>query len=563
MGAIVVFLKETLESNRGLFVSAAGMTVLLKASAIAPPLILGRIIDSLGIRDSLAVSSVAWLVSFLCIAILFQSLINPLQTCQLATLVQSTLKEKSIRWTQSILAKEFEVFSSLRLGQLMKSVERGITAHEKLTSFFIVSGLPLLIEFCLSAMIFAWLGGAGVFIALSLVSVLYILLYQRLVNWRRPYLHEVNIHEDAVAAKLYECLHAGKVMKLEQAVDSALIPLYRSYADYADAATKVASTGAVLGSIRILYLGLSTAGLLAWGVHDQLTPLPTLTVGELVAVFSMAGMFLANCANLAEAYRALDQFLADEKALQQVLALDDLLDGPQCQTPCGLSTLSLSPTPQSKAPTLVFHRDQTVAIVGPSGAGKSTLLEKLAGTDRAERQRLWLNGVQMRACDVESYFNQVRYCPQGPILLEGLFAHAVLFGHKINHDLDAAIDDFALRQLVDQRHISEGAKNISGGEAKRLSLLRLINRPGDFNLFDEPTESLDQDTRHRVWDALFQHFQHRGLICVTHDLSVLPRFDRVIVMKQGDLIADGPWCQLRGRGDVARVVAQMNGGSFK
>jgi ATP-binding cassette subfamily B protein len=558
MGSISIFLKETINAKRGLFVSAVGMTVLLKASAFAPPLILGRMIDSLGSRDSLAISSLVWLVSFLCIAILFQSLVNPLQTCQLARLVQSTLKEKSIRWTRGILGKEFEVFSSLRLGRLMKSVERGITAHEKLTSFFIVSGFPLLIECCLTAVIFAWLGGAGVFMALSLVSAIYILLYHRLVNWRRPYLNEVNAQEDAVAAKLYECLHAGKIMKLEQAVVSALIPLYGSYADYAEAATKVASTGAVLGSIRMLYVGLSTAGLLAWGVHDQLTPIPTLTVGDLVAVFSIAGMFLANCANLAEAYRTLDQFLADEKALQEVLAMDDLLDGPQCQASCRLSTLSLSPALQSMAPTLRFHRDQSVAIVGPSGAGKSTLLETLAGTVRAERHRLGLNGVQMQACDVESHFNRVRYCPQGPVFLEGRFAHAVLFGHRITHDLARTIDDFALRELVEHRHISEGAKNISGGEAKRLSLLGLFNRPGDFNLFDEPTESLDQDTRNRVWNALFLHFKRRGVICVTHDLSVLPRFDRVIVMKQGDVVADGPWSELQGRDDVVQVLTQMS-----
>lgn len=554
---MIDFLKEALYSRKSLFLSAAVMTILLKASAIVPALILGNVIDSLTLTGNIDALNISSLLATLCLAIALQSFVNPLQTYQLVCLVQTILEEKSIQWTKEILGKEFEQFSSLRLGGLIKSVERGITAHEKLLTFSITSGLPLIIELGLITTIFAYAGGLTVFLALLAASIGYLLLYHYLISWRRPYFLAVNLHEDRVSTRLFETLQAGKTIKLEQACNQALIPLCESYADYAQAATKVVSTGAVLGSVRLLYLGLSTAGLLAWGVHDQLSASPQLTLGSLVAVFSISGMFLNNFSGLAEAYKTMDQFFADKKSLQEILSLNDLIAGVQTPLPNRLSNLSLSAFPSVKDKALHFHSSQSVAIIGSSGAGKTTMLETLTGTLKARRPYLGVNGLQMQSADIEAYLNRVRYCPQNPILLDGFFHHSVLFGHDESPNLAHALNAFELRELVENRHITEGAKNISGGEAKRLSLLRLINRPGDFNLFDEPTASLDEETALRIWETIFLHFHDKGLICATHDLSALPRFDRIIVMKHGTVIADGPWFKLATDPGIVEIVAKI------
>jgi ATP-binding cassette subfamily B protein len=555
------FLKDTFLAKKSLFLSATAITIFLKGIAVIPALLLGKIIDSLVSSGVVPASGVLWLFAALCMAIIFQSVFSPLQTYQLVSLVQTTLKEKSTEWTKAILEKEFNAFSVFRLGGLIKSVERGITAHEKLLTFFITSGFPLFIELILVGAVFAYAGGFTLFMALLGISIGYMLLYRYVVNWRRPYLLIVNAEEDLVSSRLFETLHAGKIIKLEQACDSAPRPLYESYAAYARAATKVASTGAVLGSIRILYTGLSTTGLLAWGVQDQLSASPNLTVGALVAVFSIAGMFLNNFSQLAESYRTLDQFLVDKKRLQEILLLESHLHIVQTLLSDRLLSLSLSVMSPLTDRPMRFYREQSVAIIGSSGAGKTTLLETLAGVVKTRRHHLGFNDRQLQPQDIEGYLRRVRYCPQGPVFLEGAFEHSVLFGREKSSVLAQAVDDLELRELVENRLISEGAKNISGGEAKRLSLLRLINRPGDFNLFDEPTASLDQDTRLRVWEVIFCHFKNSGLICVTHDLEALPRFERVIVMAQGAVVADGPWSELEDEGRIAELVAQIVSGS--
>jgi len=552
---MIDFISETLSSRKRLFISATALTVLLKLSTIAPALLLGKIIDNLSLPEEMASLTISDLLVVLCAAVLLQSVLHPFQTYQLVKLVQTTLADLSTEWSEKILGKEFEQFCSLRIGGLIKSVERGITAHEKFLIFFITSGFPLLIELGLIAIIFACLGGALMFTTLLGVSVGYVLLYHRLICWRRSYLIAVNDEEDRVSSKLFETLQAGKILKLEQASSLAMKPLRESFTDYAHAATRVASTGAVLSSIRVLYIGLSTAGLLAWGVSDQASLSPRLSVGELVAVFSMAGMFLSNCSALAEAYRALDQFSVDRQRLQETLLLEDLLEAPQEPVPEPLSSLGLAAMAQVTNRKLHFRPDQSVAIIGPSGAGKSKLLDTMAGTLKTLRHGISINGRKVRGCDIQTYLYRVRYCPQDPVFLEGTFQHSVLFDQPMSDHLPRVLEDLGVAQLAAHRSIAEGAINISGGEAKRLSLLRLINRPGDFNLFDEPTSALDQETALGVWNTLFEHFHKRGLVCATHDLTALPRFDRVIVLKNGEVIADGPWSELQNDGIVAQVLA--------
>jgi len=553
---MIAFLKETLRSKRTLFISATGMTVVLKVSTLIPALLLGGIIDTLSSGSLTQATDTVLFLIMLCIATVLQAVFNPLQTYKLVSLVQTILKEKSAQWTDAILRKEFEAFSSQRLGGLIKSLERGIAAHEKFLSFIITSGLPLIIEVVLIAAIFSYAGGTGILLTLLGVSIAYVLLYRQLVNWRRPFLLAVNHQEDTVSAKLFETFRAGKTIKLEQACEEAPRPLYESYDAYAKAATKVASTGAILGSIRILYLGLSTACLLAWGVHDQLTLSPQLTIGELVAIVSIAGVFLNNVSALSEAYRSLDQFIVDREVLHKLLSLDDLIDCPQTAALGRIHSLCLSNDRYVNDTPLCFRCDESVAIIGPSGGGKTTLLETLCAINKPARKQLLVNHDCLRPTDLDHFMGRVRYCPQNPVFLEGPIDQSVVFGQEISPAMVGAVEALALKDLAENRCIAESANNISGGEAKRLSLLRQINRPGDFNLFDEPTSSLDPDMTARVWNTLFSHFRYKGFICVTHDFSALPLFDRVLVIEQGSVIADGPWHDVKNDETLVKIIKE-------
>ncbi len=544
------FFKDVLDAPKKSILVASLMTAALKVCSLAPPILLGNIIDSLtGGKDFQG--GLSLLLAFIGV-ILLHSIVTPLQTYHLTKLVQITLKKRSMDWTKAILGKEFEYFSSLRLGGLIKSVERGINAHEKLLTFLITAGLPLFVEILLVATIFIFLSGSIPFFSLVTASILYLGVCHWLIQWRRPHLVAVNDQEDLVSTKLFDTLQAGKAIKLEGANDRATEPLFTAYGTYADAAIKVASSGAMLASTRIVFIGFSTAGLLAWGIHDQFRVIPMLTVGELVALFSIAGSFLANVSILAESYRTLDQFLIDKQRLDELLDLPDLAACDRSPIDPPFAEIALH---SSSTDMLQVHSNESVAIVGPSGAGKTTLLETLAGMVSARRLDMSVDGLPIAPENTAVFLERVRYCPQHPSFLEGTFHHSVLFGQMPSRELEAFIKALDLEDVIKNRTISEGAKNISGGEAKRLALLRLFNRPGHFNLFDEPTASLDSETAILVWGLLFSVFQGKGLICVTHDMTTLARFDRVIVLRDQRIIADGPWCRLKHENIVEAALA--------
>ncbi|PMU34198.1 ABC transporter, partial [Pseudomonas sp. GP01-A14] len=132
------------------------------------------------------------------------------------------------------------------------------------------------------------------------------------------------------------------------------------------------------------------------------------------------------------------------------------------------------------------------------------------------------------------------------------------FGIPPSPHLNHAIEQLNLEEIVLNRSLSENASNISGGEAKRLSLLRLVNRPGEFNLFDEPSASIEQKLATPVWDLLFDIFGKRGLICVTHDVRHLHRFDQVIVMSNGAIIDQGPWSELANKTSILTLLSDFD-----
>ncbi|WP_256585913.1 MULTISPECIES: hypothetical protein [Pseudomonas] len=78
-------------------------------------------------------------------------------------------------------------------------------------------------------------------------------------------------------------------------------PVNETLGRYADAAVCVATSGGWLQALKILFIGLGSGGMLAWGMLDQAREAPSLSLGELVALFTLVGGFLGGIAQLAEA----------------------------------------------------------------------------------------------------------------------------------------------------------------------------------------------------------------------------------------------------------------------
>jgi len=195
---------------------------------------------------------------------------------------------------------------------------------------------------------------------------------------------------------------------------------------------------------------------------------------------------------------------------------------------------------------LTVHPGEIVALMGRNGAGKTTFLRALVGLVRPQQGQITVAGQDGAQLNIADICQRVGYLPQDPNVL--LFADTVLDELLItlrNHriaPLDAPINPqrlLALLGLADKANAY--ARDLSVGERQRAALgAVLVTRPGAL-LLDEPTRGLDYAAK-QVLTELLRDLRNGGtaILLVTHDVELAAEAaDRVVLMSQGEVIADG------------------------
>ncbi|VCU69856.1 putative ABC transporter ATP-binding protein [Pigmentiphaga humi] len=184
--------------------------------------------------------------------------------------------------------------------------------------------------------------------------------------------------------------------------------------------------------------------------------------------------------------------------------------------------------------TVSFHipDGQRVAIIGASGAGKSTLLGLLAGERTPPSGRLAAPACCLLTQRTELFRDSVR----DNLLLAAPDASDAQLWQALHA---AGLDDHVAAQPggLDTR-LGEGGLGLSGGQARRLALARLLLRPVGLWLLDEPTEGLDGATARDVLARLDQHAAGRTLVIATHIRREAALADRLLVLRDGAIQAD-------------------------
>ena len=171
---------------------------------------------------------------------------------------------------------------------------------------------------------------------------------------------------------------------------------------------------------------------------------------------------------------------------------------------------------------LTVNENDYIAIVGASGAGKSTLLNVILGFLNYDK-----GSVQVFSKEVKDFTDQeisdfrskkISFVPQDLIVFPALTVKENL---EMKADI-SGVDDFDYEKFIKKYDMEEllnlnNAKNLSGGEIKKLMILRaLINEP-ELLILDEPTANLDEEYVDKFLDLLDELNKKMTIICVTHD----------------------------------------------
>ncbi len=199
--------------------------------------------------------------------------------------------------------------------------------------------------------------------------------------------------------------------------------------------------------------------------------------------------------------------------------------------------------------SLSLQAGQWAAIVGPNGAGKSTLLTLLAGLCAPDSGHVHLQGRSMATLPARERARSLAWLSQqgeaeGDIAARDVVRLGRLPRHGLFGAPDAADEAAVGRALAETEATAFAARRLnelSGGERQRVLLARALAVEAPVLLLDEPTTHLDAPHQRALLRSLAARAQAGAAVAaVLHDLTLALAADRVLVMAQGRLVADGP-----------------------
>jgi ATP-binding cassette subfamily B protein/ATP-binding cassette subfamily C protein LapB len=203
--------------------------------------------------------------------------------------------------------------------------------------------------------------------------------------------------------------------------------------------------------------------------------------------------------------------------------------------------------PSLEKATLKIKAGEKVGIIGQTGAGKSTIGRLVSMLDTPTQGTLYLDGVPTNTLHPIEVRQNIGVMPQDPFMFAGTLADNIALSRSISKDEIARLIELTgLEELIkkggvgDSLEVGENGNNLSTGQKHLVALARaLVNNPSIL-ILDEPTTGLDIGLENSVINRIEPLVKDKTLLLITHRFSALKLVDRVIVVNDGKIVADGP-----------------------
>jgi ATP-binding cassette subfamily C protein CydC len=325
-----------------------------------------------------------------------------------------------------------------------------------------------------------------------------------------------------------------------------------------DAQRRQSELTALSQALMLLIGGLAVIAMLwlaAGGVGSNSQP------GALIALFVFCALAAFEAlAPVTGAFQHLGQVIASALRLTQIIEQKPEVTFPQTkaavptQVALRFENVTFSYPEQAQAAlsdiALQVNAGEHIAILGRTGCGKSTLLQLITRAWDPQQGAILLNERPLSNLDEPTLRRTMSVVPQRVHLFSATLRDNLLLARPDASDaeLSAVLEQTGLSKLLEDSGLNswlgEGGRQLSGGELRRLAIARALLHDAPLMLLDEPTEGLDATTESQILDLLAELMRDKTVLMVTHRLRGLARFNRIVVMDNGQVIEQGTHAEL-------------------
>jgi len=208
---------------------------------------------------------------------------------------------------------------------------------------------------------------------------------------------------------------------------------------------------------------------------------------------------------------------------------------------------------------------EAVALVGPSGAGKSTVFQLMLRFFEAQAGVIRFDGTDITQLDPIVLRRKIAVVAQEPVIFSGSIEDNIRYGREeaTSPQIRAAADAAAATEFIERLPngfdtlVGERGVTLSGGQRQRLAIARAILRDAPLLLLDEATSALDAENERLVQTALNNLMVGRTTLVIAHRFSTIQRLKRIVVMEEGQVVAQGNHAELMADGGLYARLASL------
>lgn len=208
------------------------------------------------------------------------------------------------------------------------------------------------------------------------------------------------------------------------------------------------------------------------------------------------------------------------------------------------------------------NKGETVAFIGSTGSGKSTLINLVPRFYDATEGEVLVDGINVKEYDLNSLYKKLGYVPQKSFLFSGTVEENIKYGdenateEQVNHALKTAQASFVEKLEGGLNYpISQGGKNVSGGQRQRLAIARAIVKKPEIFVFDDSFSALDYKTDKALRKALKKETAGATSLIVAQRIGTIMDANKIIVLDKGEMVGIGTHKELMENCKVYQEIA--------